>query len=175
MDQTEFERSQASTWEESETVLQERQTNSNENKAGSEKERGGGLFDMGTSAGEKESVGLPGHSDLRRESGVCQKPDSSEKQEANDPCVIPVTRARCSQTEQRHRSAEKVMDIMTESAVVVLVDYCELKQLLDMVTDLTKEADIFYFEKLYTKICQCIYQHQDDYDKTKLLKVIFVL
>ncbi|XP_052559918.1 ATPase family AAA domain-containing protein 2 isoform X2 [Tympanuchus pallidicinctus] len=166
MDQTEFESSQASTWEESETVLQERQTNSNENKAGSEKERGGGLFDMDTSAGEKESVGLPGHSDPRRESGVCQKPDSSEKQEANDPCVIPVTGARCSQTEQRH------MDVMTESAIVVMVDYCELKQLLDMVTNLTKEADIFYFEKLYAKICQCIYQHRDDYDKTELLKVM---
>lgn len=44
-----------------------------------------------------------------------------------DPCVIPMTRARCSQTEQRHTSAEKAMDIMTESAIVVLVDYCELK------------------------------------------------
>uniref|UniRef100_A0A8C3PYW7 ATPase family AAA domain-containing protein 2 n=1 Tax=Chrysolophus pictus TaxID=9089 RepID=A0A8C3PYW7_CHRPC len=174
MDQTEFESLQASTWEESETVLQERQTNSNENKAGSEKEREGGLFDMDTSGGEKESVGLPGHSDLRRESdvSVVQKPDTSGKPEANDPCVLHMTRARCSQTEQRQMRAEKVMDIVTESAVVVMVDYCELKQLLNMVTELTKEADIFHFEKLYATICQCIYQHREDYDKTELLKVM---
>ncbi|XP_004940083.2 ATPase family AAA domain-containing protein 2 isoform X2 [Gallus gallus] len=173
-DQTEFESSQDSTWEESETVLQERQTNGNENKAGSEKERERGLFDTETSADEKESVGLPGHSDLRRESdiSVCQKPDCSEEQEANDPWVLRMTRARRSQAELRQMSAERVMDTVTESAAVVMVDYCELKQLLHMVTELTKEADIFHFEKLYAAICQCIYQHREDHNKTELLKVM---
>lgn len=49
------------------------------------------------------------------------------------------------------------------------------QQLLHMVTELTKEADIFHFEKLYAAICQCIYQHREDHNKTELLKVIFVL
>ncbi|XP_048796781.1 ATPase family AAA domain-containing protein 2-like isoform X2 [Lagopus muta] len=104
-----------------------------------------------------------------------RKAEVSKRKRKKTDSSFPVAKRRRSfqfNEEQRHTSAEKAMDIMTESAIVVLVDYCELKQLLDMVTDLTKEADIFYFEKLYAKICQCIYQHRDDYDKTELLKVL---
>ncbi|XP_072184827.1 ATPase family AAA domain-containing protein 2-like isoform X2 [Excalfactoria chinensis] len=173
-DQTEFQSSHDSAWEESDSILQERQTNSNEKKAGSEKESEGGLFDMDASADDKESVGLPGQSGLRRESdvSVCQKPDGSGEQEANDAWVLRMTRGRRSQAEQRQMSAEKVMDIVTESAAVVMVDCRELQQLLDMVTELTEGADIFRFEKLYARISQCIYQHREDYDKSALLKVL---
>lgn len=38
-----------------------------------------------------------------------------------------MTRARRSQAELRQMSAERVMDTVTESAAVVMVDYCELK------------------------------------------------
>lgn len=49
------------------------------------------------------------------------------------------------------------------------------QKLMNMVVELTKKADIFYLEKVYATISQCIYQHREDYDKTGLLKVIFVL
>ncbi|XP_072184854.1 ATPase family AAA domain-containing protein 2-like isoform X1 [Excalfactoria chinensis] len=117
-DQTEFQSSQDSIREESENVLQEQQTNSNE--------REGGLFDMDAPAVDKE----------------------------------------------RQMNDEKVMDIVTQSAAVVMVDCRELLQLLDMVTELTEGADIFRFEKLYARISQCIYQHREDYDKSALLKVL---
>lgn len=82
-DWTEFESSQDSAWEESETVLQDRQANSNENKAGSEKERA--LLDVEMTADEKESVRLPELSDLRKESDVSagQNADGSGEKEAN--------------------------------------------------------------------------------------------
>ncbi|XP_021242801.1 ATPase family AAA domain-containing protein 2 isoform X2 [Numida meleagris] len=173
-DQNEVESSQDSVWEESETVLQQRQTNGKENKAGSENERERGFFGMDTSAAEKESVRLPGHLDLRRESdfSVCPKPESSEEQEANDPWVLSMTRARRSQAERRQMSVEKAMDILTEPAAVMIVDYCELRQLLRMVTELTKEVDVSHLEKLYAAIYQCIYQHRENYDKTELVKEI---
>lgn len=44
-----------------------------------------------------------------------------------DPWVLRMTRARRSQAELRQMSAERVMDTVTESAAVVMVDYCELK------------------------------------------------
>lgn len=38
---------------------------------------------------------------------------------------------------------------------------------------MTKNFSIFHLEKLYAVLCQCIYKHREDYDKTELVKVRF--
>uniref|UniRef100_A0A8C0B1C9 ATPase family AAA domain-containing protein 2 n=1 Tax=Buteo japonicus TaxID=224669 RepID=A0A8C0B1C9_9AVES len=73
MDHTEVEPSQDSLMEENENILQERQKNGNENKSGTENERGRVIL-VAKSASGKKSVMLPEHSDLRKESDMldCQ-------------------------------------------------------------------------------------------------------
>ncbi|XP_065524978.1 ATPase family AAA domain-containing protein 2 isoform X2 [Lathamus discolor] len=90
-----------------------------------------------------------------------------------DVWVPRVVRARRSGGEERLvMGVEKAMEIPTQP---VVVDYFELKQLLHFVTVITKNFNIRQLEKLYAVISQCIYQHREDYDKTKLVKVNWVL
>ncbi|XP_009879302.1 PREDICTED: ATPase family AAA domain-containing protein 2 [Charadrius vociferus] len=169
MVRTEVESTQDSSMEENENVLQERQKNGNENKSGTENERERVLL-VAKSASEKKSVMLPEHSDLRKESEMldCQIAESSEDGDSNDSWVHCMTRARRSRIEEQQLvRAEKATEILTQP---VIVDYCELKQLLHFVTVITKNFNIFHLEKLYAVLSQCIYQHREDYDKTELLK-----
>ncbi|NWX67459.1 ATAD2 protein, partial [Alca torda] len=167
---TEVESAQDSSMEENENVLQERQKNGNENKSGTENERERVPL-MAKSASEKKCVVLLEHSDLRKESEMpdCQIAESSEDRDSNDSWVHRMTRARCSRVEEQQLvCAEKATEILTQT---VIVDYCELKQLLHFATVITKSFNIFHLEKLYAVLSQCIYQHREDYDKTELVKV----
>ncbi|XP_032855550.2 ATPase family AAA domain-containing protein 2 isoform X2 [Tyto alba] len=169
MDLTEAEPTQDYSMEENENVLQERQKNGNENKSGTENEKERVLL-VAKSASEKKSVMLPEHSDLRKESEMpdCQIAGSSEDGDSNDSWIHPISHARhCQVEEQQVTCAEKSVGIVTQP---VTVDYCELSQLLHFVTAITKNFNIFHLEKLYAVLSQCIYQHRDDYDKTKLVK-----
>ncbi|XP_065608190.1 ATPase family AAA domain-containing protein 2 [Cyrtonyx montezumae] len=170
--QPEFESLQDSTREKSETLFLQRQKNGSEKKAGSEKERERELFDTDTSAAEKDSIRLPERSDLRQGSdfSVCQKLESSEEAK-NNPWVVHNTHARHSQADLKQKNVEKVSNIPTEVAVM-LVDCRDFQQLLCAVTELMKEADVHQFEKLFAAISQCIYQHREDYNKSKLLKAM---
>ncbi|NXK28427.1 ATAD2 protein, partial [Arenaria interpres] len=165
----EVESTQDSSMEENENVLQERQKNANENKSGTENERERVLLAKSTS--EKKGVMLPEHSDLRKESEMpdCQIAENSEDGDSNDSWVYCVTRARRSRVqEQQLACVEKATEMLTQT---VIVDYCELKQLLHFVTAVTKNFNIFHLEKLYAVLSQCIYRHREDYDKTELVKV----
>ncbi|KAM6411398.1 ATPase family AAA domain-containing protein 2 isoform 2-T2 [Pluvialis apricaria] len=169
MVRTEVESTQDSSMEENENVLQERQKNGNENKSGTENDRERVLL-VAKSASEKKSVMLPEHSDRRKESEMldCQIAESSEDGDSNDSWVHCMTRARRSRIEEQQLvCAEKATEILTQP---VIVDYCELKQLLHFVTVITKNFNIFHLEKLYAVLSQCIYQHREDYDKTELVK-----
>ncbi|NXA17015.1 ATAD2 protein, partial [Ibidorhyncha struthersii] len=173
MVRTEIESTQDSSMEENENVLQERQKNGNENKSGTENDRER-VFLVAKSASEKKSVMLPEHSDLRKESEIpdCQIAEGSEDGDSNDSWVHCMTHARQSQIEEQQLvCAEKATEILTQP---VIVDYCELKQLLHFVTVITKNFNIFHLEKLYAVLSQCIYQHREDYDKTELVKVNFL-
>uniref|UniRef100_A0A8C0GEG9 ATPase family AAA domain-containing protein 2 n=1 Tax=Chelonoidis abingdonii TaxID=106734 RepID=A0A8C0GEG9_CHEAB len=87
-------------------------------------------------------------------------------------CVLRMTRCRRSQVEQQQFiSAEKAMEILTEPASPLIVDYEELKKLLKIVTEKSRDYNIFHLEKLYAILSQCIYRHRKDYDKTKLIQV----
>ncbi|NWW48560.1 ATAD2 protein, partial [Pedionomus torquatus] len=166
---TEVESTLDSFMEENENILQERQKNANENKSGTENERE--TVFVAKSASEKKSVMLPEHSDLRKENEMldCQIGENSEDENSNDSWVHCVTRVRRSQVqEQELACAKEATDVLTQT---LIVDYYELKQLLHFVTVITKNFNIFQLEKLYAVLSQCIYQHREDYDKTKLVKV----
>uniref|UniRef100_A0A8B9PRV5 ATPase family AAA domain-containing protein 2 n=1 Tax=Apteryx owenii TaxID=8824 RepID=A0A8B9PRV5_APTOW len=170
MDQTEVEFIQDSCVEESENVLQERQTNGYENKSEAENERA--VFET-KSGSEKESAKFPGCLELKKrsEASDSQITQSFEEGNSNDTCVLHMTRARRSQVEQQQlMSVEKAMEILAEPASPLIVDYKDLKQLLNFVSEITKNFNIFHLEKLYAVLSQCIYRHRKDYDKTELVK-----
>ncbi|XP_039377186.1 ATPase family AAA domain-containing protein 2 isoform X7 [Mauremys reevesii] len=97
--------------------------------------------------------------------------DSSSPFLSNDVCVLRMTRCRRSQVEQQQLiSAEKAIEILTEPASPLIVDYEELKKLLKIVTEKSRDYNIFQLEKLYAILSQCIYRHRKDYDKTKLIQ-----
>ncbi|XP_030409640.1 ATPase family AAA domain-containing protein 2 isoform X6 [Gopherus evgoodei] len=97
--------------------------------------------------------------------------DSSSPFLSNDVCVLRMTRCRRSQVEQQQLiSAEKAIEILTEPASPLIVDYEELKKLLKIVTEKSRDYNIFHLEKLYAILSQCIYRHRKDYDKTKLIQ-----
>ncbi|NXW86065.1 ATAD2 protein, partial [Alopecoenas beccarii] len=171
MDHTEAESTQDSSVEENENIPQERQKNGNENRPGTENERERVLL-VSKSASGKKTLILPEHSDLRKRSEMpdCQIVESSEDEDSNDSWVHCMTHARRSRVEeQQAMGLEKVVEILSQP---VIVDYHELKQLLHFVTTMTKNFSIFHLEKLYAVLCQCIYKHREDYDKTELVKVI---
>ncbi|XP_069636094.1 ATPase family AAA domain-containing protein 2 [Haliaeetus albicilla] len=169
MDHAEVEPSQDSSMEENENILQERQKNGNENKSGTENERGRVIL-VAKSASGKKSVMLPEHSDLRKESDMldCQTPESSEDGDSNDSWVHCMTDGRRSWVEEQQEiCVEKAAEILPQP---VIVDFYELKQLLHFVTALTKNFNVFHLEKLYAILSQCIYQHREDCDKTELVQ-----
>ncbi|RMC14917.1 hypothetical protein DUI87_07094 [Hirundo rustica rustica] len=146
--------------EEHENVLQERQKNGTEN----ERER---VLLVGKSPGKKRE-----HSDQREQSEMldCQKAGTSEDGGSNDLWVHRMTRARSSQVEEKQLGCVgKAMKIGTQR---VLVDYCELKQVLQSIAVVTENVSIFRMEKLYAVLSQCIYQHREDGDKNKLVKAM---
>ncbi|PKK33905.1 ATPase family, AAA domain containing 2 [Columba livia] len=169
MDRTEDESTQDSSMEDNENIPQERQKNGNVTKHGTENERER-VFLVSKSASGKKSVILPEHSDLRTRSEMpdCQIIQSSEDEDSNDSWVHCMAQTRRSWVEeQRAIGVEKVVDILSQQ---VNVDHYELKQLLHFVTTMTKKLNIFNLEKLYAILCQCIYKHREDYDKTELVK-----
>ncbi|XP_073186305.1 ATPase family AAA domain-containing protein 2 isoform X7 [Lepidochelys kempii] len=97
--------------------------------------------------------------------------DSSSPFLSNDVCVLRMTRCRRSQVEQQQLiSAERAIEILTEPASPLIVDYEDLKKLLKIVTEKSRDYNIFHLEKLYAILSQCIYRHRKDYDKTKLIQ-----
>ncbi|XP_071659923.1 ATPase family AAA domain-containing protein 2-like isoform X1 [Patagioenas fasciata] len=93
---------------------------------------------------------------------------SSEDEDSNDLWVHCMTRMRRSRIEEQPAvDVDKVLDILSQQ---VTVDYHELKQLLHFVTTMTWNFSTFHLEKLYAVLCQCIYKHREDYDKTELVK-----
>ncbi|XP_053322453.1 ATPase family AAA domain-containing protein 2 [Spea bombifrons] len=57
-----------------------------------------------------------------------------------------------------------------ESEDLCIVDKQKLQELLTKIVKITKGNNVSQLEKLYSSICQCLYRHREDYDKTLLLK-----
>ncbi|XP_074841724.1 ATPase family AAA domain-containing protein 2 [Carettochelys insculpta] len=178
VDQTEAEATHDSSMEGEETALQERQTNGCENKSDTEGGKERAICDNAKHGSEKEITKTSVFLELRRESEGCngeipssQIMENSEERDCNDMCILRMTRSRRSQVEQQQLiSVEKAIEILTEPASPLIVDYRELKKLLKIVTEKSRGYSIFHLEKLYAILSQCIYRHRRDYDKTKLIQ-----
>lgn len=48
-----------------------------------------------------------------------------------------------------------------------------IQELLQRVVDMTEGYEVNQLEKLYALLCQSIYRHRKDYDKTALIQVFF--
>uniref|UniRef100_A0A8D2IPH4 ATPase family AAA domain-containing protein 2 n=1 Tax=Varanus komodoensis TaxID=61221 RepID=A0A8D2IPH4_VARKO len=89
-----------------------------------------------------------------------------------DVSTLRMTRARRSQVEQQHLiSVEKAMEILSEQTPPLIVDYAKLNELLEIVTEKSRNYTILQMEKLYALLSQSIYRCRKDHDKTKLIQV----
>nr|XP_038023708.1 ATPase family AAA domain-containing protein 2-like isoform X1 [Anas platyrhynchos] len=119
---------------------------------------------------EKESAKLCGYSPPRWGTITNENPSSNDSW-----AFQAVTPERSWEEDQQQISDENTVQVPTETDYIVIVDRYELKKLLCFVTEITKGFDIYHLEKVYGVINQCIYNHREDYDKTDLVEVIFVL
>uniref|UniRef100_A0A8C1SJM5 ATPase family AAA domain-containing protein 2 n=1 Tax=Cyprinus carpio TaxID=7962 RepID=A0A8C1SJM5_CYPCA len=68
-------------------------------------------------------------------------------------------------------SVDAAMKILEQKNMPLIVDHNKLKELLQTVVDLTEGYEVNQLEKLYALLCQSIYRHRKDYDKTALIQV----
>uniref|UniRef100_A0A8C1IHF2 ATPase family AAA domain-containing protein 2 n=1 Tax=Cyprinus carpio TaxID=7962 RepID=A0A8C1IHF2_CYPCA len=67
-------------------------------------------------------------------------------------------------------SVDAAMKILEQKNMPLIVDHNKLKELLQTVVDLTEGYEVNQLEKLYALLCQSIYRHRKDYDKTALIQ-----
>nr|XP_044999587.1 ATPase family AAA domain-containing protein 2 isoform X2 [Jaculus jaculus] len=97
--------------------------------------------------------------------------DTPDEREAQEMCILRMTRARRSQVEQQQLvSVEKALAILSQPVPSLVVDHERLNALLKTVVNKSQKYNIFQLENLYAVISQCIYQHRRDYDKTALIQ-----
>ncbi|XP_041758478.2 ATPase family AAA domain-containing protein 2-like isoform X2 [Coregonus clupeaformis] len=74
----------------------------------------------------------------------------------------------------KYQGMQQVMDvdqaILEQKTKPPVVDHNKLKELLQRVVSKTEGHEVYQLEKLYALLCQSIYRHRKDYDKTALLK-----
>uniref|UniRef100_A0A0E9UXQ4 Uncharacterized protein n=1 Tax=Anguilla anguilla TaxID=7936 RepID=A0A0E9UXQ4_ANGAN len=62
------------------------------------------------------------------------------------------------------------MQILNQKTPQLVVDHEKLKELLRGVVSNTEGCEVYQLEKLYALLCQSIYRHRKDYDKTALMR-----
>ncbi|KAL0963385.1 hypothetical protein UPYG_G00305700 [Umbra pygmaea] len=73
-------------------------------------------------------------------------------------------------TQQQIINVDKAMEILDQKIPPLVVDHYKLKELLHRVVFKTEDYEVYQLEKLYALLCQSIYRHRKDYNKTALLK-----
>uniref|UniRef100_A0A3B3YK56 ATPase family AAA domain-containing protein 2 n=1 Tax=Poecilia mexicana TaxID=48701 RepID=A0A3B3YK56_9TELE len=82
-----------------------------------------------------------------------------------------MTRALKNTVLQQHMiPVDKALQILNEENPPLVVDRDKLKELLDKVVTKTEDYEIYKLEKLYALLCQSIYRHRQDYNKTALIQ-----
>uniref|UniRef100_A0A3Q4MJQ4 ATPase family AAA domain-containing protein 2 n=1 Tax=Neolamprologus brichardi TaxID=32507 RepID=A0A3Q4MJQ4_NEOBR len=74
--------------------------------------------------------------------------------------------------QQQMINVDKALQILDEETPPVVVDKDKLKVLLEQVVTKTEGYGVYKLEKLYALLCQSIYRHRRDYNKTALIQVI---
>uniref|UniRef100_A0A6Q2YAB8 ATPase family AAA domain-containing protein 2 n=1 Tax=Esox lucius TaxID=8010 RepID=A0A6Q2YAB8_ESOLU len=83
-----------------------------------------------------------------------------------------VTRSLKNQAMQQGMvDVDKAMEIFDQETQPLVVDHNKLKELLCRAVSKTEGYEVYQLEKLYALLCQSIYRHRKDYNKTTLLKV----
>ncbi|XP_048116651.1 ATPase family AAA domain-containing protein 2-like isoform X2 [Alosa alosa] len=82
-----------------------------------------------------------------------------------------MTRALKNQVQQQQViSLEAAMKILEQKTPPLVVDHSKLQDLLHKVVAKTEGYDVDRLEKLYALLCQSVYRHRKEYDKTTLLQ-----
>lgn len=90
--------------------------------------------------------------------------------------VRPVTRAlkdavQLQQQQQQQKvDVDKALQILEQETPPLVVDRDGLKELLERVVTKTESYEVYKLEKLYALLCQSIYRHRRDYNKTLLIQ-----
>ncbi|XP_035984936.1 ATPase family AAA domain-containing protein 2 isoform X2 [Fundulus heteroclitus] len=82
-----------------------------------------------------------------------------------------MTRALKNTVLQQHMiPVDKALQILNAESPPLVVDRDRLKELLDKVVTKTEGYEVYKLEKLYALLCQSIYRHRQDYNKTALIQ-----
>uniref|UniRef100_A0AAR2ILR9 ATPase family AAA domain-containing protein 2 n=1 Tax=Pygocentrus nattereri TaxID=42514 RepID=A0AAR2ILR9_PYGNA len=66
--------------------------------------------------------------------------------------------------------ADEALKILSQKTPRLIVDHEQLKELHRFVVVKTEGCEVFQLEKLYALLCQCIYRHRKDSNKTGLIQ-----
>uniref|UniRef100_A0A673A0L5 ATPase family AAA domain-containing protein 2 n=1 Tax=Sphaeramia orbicularis TaxID=375764 RepID=A0A673A0L5_9TELE len=72
---------------------------------------------------------------------------------------------------QQVMDVDKALQILDQDTPPVVVDRDRLKELLERLVSQTEGYELHQLEKLYALLCQSIYRHRREYDKTPLIQV----
>ncbi|XP_010777920.1 ATPase family AAA domain-containing protein 2-like [Notothenia coriiceps] len=86
--------------------------------------------------------------------------------------VRPVTPALKNAVLQQQQKVDvnKALQILEQETPPLVVDRDGLKELLERVVTKTESYEVYKLEKLYALLCQSIYRHRRDYNKTLLIQ-----
>ncbi|CAJ1062032.1 ATPase family AAA domain-containing protein 2-like isoform X2 [Xyrichtys novacula] len=71
---------------------------------------------------------------------------------------------------QQMINVDKALQILDQETPPLVVDRDKLKELLERLVSKTEGYEVFKLEKLYALLCQSIYRHRRDYNKTALIQ-----
>ncbi|XP_053289105.1 ATPase family AAA domain-containing protein 2 isoform X3 [Pleuronectes platessa] len=72
--------------------------------------------------------------------------------------------------QQQMIDVDKAMQILDKEVPLLVVDRDKLKELLERVVTKTDSFEVYKLEKLYALLCQSIYRHRRDFNKTALIQ-----
>ncbi|XP_041844820.1 ATPase family AAA domain-containing protein 2-like isoform X2 [Melanotaenia boesemani] len=72
--------------------------------------------------------------------------------------------------QQQMINVDKALQILHQETPPLVVDRDKLKELLEKVVSKTEGYEVYKLEKLYALLCQSVYRHRRDHNKTALLK-----
>uniref|UniRef100_A0A7N6AG89 ATPase family AAA domain-containing protein 2 n=1 Tax=Anabas testudineus TaxID=64144 RepID=A0A7N6AG89_ANATE len=75
---------------------------------------------------------------------------------------------------QQKIDVDKALQILDEETPPLVVDRDKLKELLERVVIKTDGYEVYKLEKLYALLCQSIYRHRWDYNKSALIQVSYI-
>ncbi|KAM3614165.1 uncharacterized protein V6R79_011028 [Siganus canaliculatus] len=94
-----------------------------------------------------------------------------EEDTGTEPSVRRMTRSlKNAVLQQQMMDVDKVLQTLDEKSPPLVVDTDKLKELLERVVTKTDGFEVYKLEKLYALLCQSIYRHRRDYNKTELIQ-----